>query len=231
MKQAMLKLRLAIAFSLLIITGCGSDASSNGDVPNQAGSRDTPQLEPDAGIEAGACAHSPIVVKTLCIGMPLSEAVTSIERQLGEKLTLMDGTPAEGANLNADFVSIVSTDPDVGVDGFGDELRGRAGSLTSFDFKTRTIGSLFKSADMSPEEFAQAFVVAYGIGEMPGTVEQVRFRRQVITVKKWTYRYDEAGVSVEIMAIDELPSKSISVSGVTKASERSSTDSALRAAA
>ena len=174
------------------------------------------QVETIAEGRSGPCASSPIVVKGLCMGMPLTEAITSLETQLDTKLSLYPGM-----NLGDPQVQFISNGSDLIIGGFAVEVRGTQGALSGLVLKSAAVGKLFNASDMSPDAFAQAFVDAYSIANMNGTIQQIQYQKRWVAVKTWTHRYDDTGITVEIMAVEGLPAKSVTIIAGTKAAERS----------
>ena len=171
---------------------------------------------PDA---AGPCSTSPFVMKGLCVGMPMAEAVAKLETLLEIDLISYDPkTDKKNVPLDLPEVMVVSEEIDLIVGLWTVQIIGRNGFLFSLIVKTSAVSKLFNAGDLSPEDFANKFAAGYAISNMEGKYQQIFMHNRWVTVRTWSHRFD--GVNIQIMGADEFPAKSVSMTSVVKEADR-----------
>jgi hypothetical protein len=158
-------------------------------------------------------------MKGICVGMPMVEAVAKLEALLRVDLVAVDlKTGVQNPPLDGPEVMVVSEETDLIVGLWTVQMVGRNGFLYSLIVKTSAVSKLFNAGDLSPADFANEFAAGYAISNMEGKYEQIFMHNQWVTVRTWSHRFD--GVNIQIMGVDELPAKSVSMTSVVKAADR-----------
>lgn len=158
-----------------------------------------------AATSGSDCEGARLVVKGLCIGMPIDQAVARVaafskdvlsERRVpGQSLTLHENT----------IGSIV--------------LRSQGGHLVGFFIGGPAAESAFRAGDMSIDAFAQAIIDNYDVPRLDvDSVTEEPFGRETLRTVTYIHRFDE-GVEVKVRG-NNAGAKSLEVVAATPAAER-----------